>query len=542
MSHKKFPNIVLCLTDQQKATSLDLYTQDCSTIRAANLERMAAEGTVFENPYCTYPLCVPSRIALMTGRYPRSSGYIGNGVHLELEADSLPDRLRAAGYRNYLAGKDHTFCHARSSGLNPPEGLSRRYHRAFLALHNNHQPPEVCQALPDLLPFFLENRELHRTWGAVAAPWTAEQSLTKILTDRALGFLEDHLRDHAEEPFFLHWGPPDPHEFYNAPREYAARFPSDAMRLPPNYQADLASRAEFVRFMHWYFTAGENPPDEHVMQNQLSIYLAMCQLVDDQFGRLLDFVQQRGLWENTIFVFTSDHGDMTGELGISQKWNGLYEGMTRVPLVVSYPGGGLAKGQRISHPVSQVDLAATVCELAGIDAPVGQDGHSLVPALAGREPERPVFLESGIPGPSMGLQDIENFPDHCWEHSTPDPNPTDPPHRWTGLCWGVRDARHKLITRQGQSTELYDLASDPWEMCNIAGKPETLAVQAGLQSLLVDHICSVSGNPRGAFGDNSDKLYQPGQSKKWKGRMHRPWPDEDAVSDAPGPMHPAPQV
>jgi arylsulfatase A-like enzyme len=529
------PNILFCLTDQQKATSLDLYTNECSTAKGVNLGRVAEEGTLFENAYCTYPLCVPSRLALMTGRYPRASGYIGNGVHLGPDEESLPDRLRAAGYRSYLTGKDHAFCHARSSGLNPPEGLAKRYDRAFLALHNNHQPPEVCEALPELLPFLLQNRELHRTWGAVAAPWDSDRSVTKLLTDRALEFLEGHLADSPRQPFFLHWGPPDPHEFYQAPRDYAAKFPADAMRLPPNVRADLSTRAEFVRFMHWYFTAGPNPPDEAVMRNQLAIYLAMCQLVDDQFGRLVDFLQKRGLWENTIIVFTSDHGDMTGELGISQKWNGLYDGMMRVPLVVAAPGRGLARGARIRHPVGQIDLAATLCDLAGVEAPAGNQGKSLVPALEGHEPHRPVFLESGIPGPSLGLRDIANFPDHCWKHSTPDPNPTDPPHRWTGLCLGVRDGRYKLITREGQATELYDMQSDPWEMHNLAGQPDLAATESGLKSMIIEHIAGLSGNPRGAFGDNSDKCYQPGQDRPWLGRIHRPWPDENALSEAPGP-------
>lgn len=535
------PNILFCFTDQQKATSLDLYTEECSVISAKNLRRVAEAGTLFERAYCTYPLCVPSRVAVMTGKYPRATGYIGNGVILDAEADSWPERLKAAGYRNYIAGKDHAFAHARSSGLTPPPELARRYDRMFLALHNNYQPPEVTAALPELMPFQLSNRELHRTWGAVASPWDSDRSVTKLLTDQAIGFMEDHLRDYPDRPFFLHWGPPDPHEFYHAPKDYAARFPEEKMRLCPNHRADLTDRAEFVRFMHWYFTAGENPPGEEVMRRQMSIYLAMCQLIDDQLGRLLDFLEAHHLWDDTLIVFSSDHGDMLGELGISQKWNGLYEGMMRVPLVMSLPGAGLARGHRVRRPVSQIDLAATLCELAGVSAPAGQQGVSLVPELSGGEPDRPVFLESGLPGRPMGVGDIANFPDHCWEHSTPDPNPTDPPHRWTGICLGVTDARYKLITREKQASELYDIARDPWETTNLAGRPDMAAVERDLQGLIVGHLCEVAGNPQGAFGDNSDKLYMPGQAGKWVGRMHRPWPDEDAVSQAPGPLH-APAV
>lgn len=527
MTSQQHPNIIFCFTDQQKATSLDLYQKDCSAVRATNLARIARAGTQFNAAYCAYPLCLPSRIATMTGRYPSSSGYIGNGPWLNQQAPCLQTQLKTIGYRNYLAGKDHCFSHPHTSSNENDPGLTARYDRTFLALHNDVQPNEVNESLPHLLEYFASSPEIHTIWGATEAPWGEHQTLTKKLTDVAIDYMQDHLKQHEGKPFFLHWGPPDPHEYYQSPADVAARFPSEEIVLPPNMEVDLSNRAEFVQYMHWYFNHGESPPSEAEYRQLIRIYLAMCQHTDDQLGRILNFVQEAGLWENTIFVFSSDHGDMAGEMSMAHKWNGLYDGMIRVPLLIAAPGmKDFKKGHKCIDPVSLIDLPSTLCELAGVESPKGNQGESLTPLMEGSGQRQYAFIESGISGKGMTMQDTLNFPEHDWSRPTADCAPYDPPHRWTGRCLAVRDPRYKLIYREGQKEELYDMQDDPWETCNRIDEPGLSETANRLRKALLHHSGKLQSNNLLAWGDkHMDPYYTPGQKEQWHRPIHQPWTD-----------------
>jgi arylsulfatase A-like enzyme len=524
LKHKK--NIILLYSDQQKATSLDLYNTDCTAVTARNLKRLVEQGTLFEQAYCTYPLCVPSRIALMKGIYPSTSGYIGHGTHPGVEEDSLLDRLKAEGYTTYLSGKEHTWSNGNISGRNPPAEVASRYDYIFAALHNTLQPPEMQEVLPDFMPFIMNSKPCRTIWGADIPPWTRDRTITKILTDKAIEFMDRHFEQTPEKPFLLHWSPPDPHEFYQVPQEYADRFPLDEIVLPPNWEADLSDRAEYVQFMRWYLTAGDREPTEQDIKKLVQVYLGMCQLLDDEMGRIIDYIKARGEMDNTIFVFTSDHGDMCGELGLAQKWNGLYDGMTRIPLVMTHGGNDWPKNRRVSCPVSQIDLAATLCDMVGIAPPAGQQGESLCGVMAGTQTRDYVFLESGMPGRGLTMQDAENFPEHKWHVPTTDGAPYDPPHRWTGRCFGVRSERYKLIVREGQKSELYDMAEDPWEQQNRIDDSSLSDVKTELREQLVQHMLRTSPNLKHCVGDpGNDDRYVPGQDNVFKGPIHTPWAD-----------------
>lgn len=524
---RKKPNIILCYSDQQKATSLDLYNRDCTAIKARNLKRLVEKGTLFENAYCTYPLCVPSRIALMKGIYPSASGYVGNCVHPGCDEDSLLDRLKANGYVTYLSGKEHTWSMGlREGGKNPPPEVAQRYDYIFAALHNTHQPPEMQEALPEFMPFIMRSKLCRTIWGADIPPWGRDQTITKVLTDKALEFMESHRERHPEQPFLLHWSPPDPHEFYQVPQDYADQFPLDEIVLPPNWNADLSDRAEYVQFMRWYFSAGDRAPSETDLKKLIQVYLGMCQLLDDEMGRIIDSIEERGEMDNTIFVFTSDHGDMCGELGLAQKWNGLYDGMTRIPLVITHGSNEWKKNSRVSCPVSQVDLAATLCEMAGIEPPAGQQGESLCGVMAGTGTRRYAFFESGMSGRGLTLQDTEKFPGHKWHVPTTDGAPYDPPHRWTGRCFGVRSERYKLTVREGQTSELYDMQDDPWEQRNCIDDPALAGTVTELNEQILQHMLRTAPNLKGCQGDfNNDKRYVPGQTERFNGPIHPPWND-----------------
>jgi arylsulfatase A-like enzyme len=256
----------------------------------------------------------------------------------------------------------------------------------------------------------------------------------------------------------------------------------------------------------------------------VQVYLGMCQLLDDEMGRLIDYVEERGEMDNTIFVFTSDHGDMCGELGLAQKWNGLYDGMTRIPFVITHGSNDWPANRQVACPVSQVDLAATLCEMVGIEPPNGQQGQSLCDVMQGKATRKYAFIESGMPGRGLTMADTEKFPEHKWHEPTTDGAPYDPPHRWTGRCFAVRSEDYKLIVRGEQKSELYDMKEDPWEQCNRIDDPALSSVVAELNDKILQHMLRVSSNVRGCQGDYAnDSRYNPGQEEIFNGPIHTAW-------------------
>jgi arylsulfatase A-like enzyme len=372
----------------------------------------------------------------------------------------------------------------------------------------------------------MSSKPCRTIWGADIPPWGRDETITKVLTDKALEFMDSHFEQTPEKPFLLHWSPPDPHEFYQVPQEYADQFPLDEIVLPPSWKADLSDRAEYVQFMRWYFSAGDREPTELDLKKLVQVYLGMCQLLDDEMGRILNYIEKRGEMENTIFVFTSDHGDMCGELGLVQKWNGLYDGMTRIPLVITHGSNDWPKNRRVSCPVSQIDLAATLCDMVGIQPPAGQQGESLAGVMAGTQTRQVAFLETGMSGRGLTMADAEKFPEHKWHEPTTDGAPYDPPHRWTGRCFGVRSERYKLTVREGQKSELYDMVEDPWEQCNRIDDPGLADTVAELNGQIMQHMLRVAPNIKECQGDRgNDCRYQPGQTEMFKGPIHTPWQD-----------------
>ncbi|MBN1558194.1 MAG: sulfatase-like hydrolase/transferase, partial [Lentisphaerae bacterium] len=219
----KRPNLLFVMTDQQKATSLDLYNGGPNAIETTSLRRIADLGTTFQAGYCPYPLCVPSRIAMLTGMYPSYSGYTGNAPFMEDRHETVFSAAKAHGYRTLLVGKDHAYAPA-SIGGGPgehPAYMDRIFDRMYCGLHNDFQPPEIERDLPEVRPWLKANPLLHQIWGSDTAPWTADRSVTARLCDVAGEYLADWERDDRPggTPFAMWLSFPDPHEFYQAPRD-----------------------------------------------------------------------------------------------------------------------------------------------------------------------------------------------------------------------------------------------------------------------------------------------------------------------------------
>jgi len=296
------PNLLLIQTDQQKATSLDLYNRQVNAVPTESLRQLAEVGTTFDTAYCPYPLCVPSRIAMMTGQWPSQSGYIGNLPFLETTAaqgDRVPDSLfhaaKRAGCRTMLVGKDHCFGLMHQHGPLQKELFDRRY----FACHTG-QSPETQRDQPFIQPFIDSQPQLNTLWGAAVAPWNGERSVSARLSQVACEYLKDwaNVDRPAGKPFAMWLSFPDPHEVYQAPADCYHALGGQVDLYPNDVMPDDGRRAEYIRFMRWYFNAQAggrfSPPPEDIRRHLVQVYLAMCLNVDRLLARVFQALRDQG--------------------------------------------------------------------------------------------------------------------------------------------------------------------------------------------------------------------------------------------------------
>jgi arylsulfatase A-like enzyme len=390
------PNILFVCTDQQH---FQAYGAADPFFDTPNIDRLAAEGVQFMHNFCTTPQCSPSRSSLYTGLYPHKTGVIGNlgaGTHTGGEQGPLGPafetvglRLRAAGYHTGYFGKWHL-------------GNGEHFGAHFDA--------------QDL------DGELHG--GA---------------TDRALACMAAHAGE--ARPFALFVNYIDPHDIYQVFRDRPSRRLTRDVALPETRADDLSTKPWPQRH---FMEACQGKPihrkGKRWWQHYHLFYREKCRLVDAEFGRLLDGLDRHGLRDNTLVVFTSDHGDMDTNHNLVFKGPFMYEHLVRVPLIVRAPGvhGGVKRDEFALG----VDLPATLCDFAGADAGAC-DGHSLRPALeGGMLPARDFVV-----GQYYGKQE------------------------WVTPIRMIRTREWKYNRYLGHGDEFYDLTNDPLERHNLADDP-----------------------------------------------------------------------
>ncbi|MBN1557158.1 MAG: sulfatase-like hydrolase/transferase, partial [Lentisphaerae bacterium] len=285
--------------------------------------------------------------------------------------------------------------------------------------------------------------------------------------------------------------------------------------LPPNWASDMESRSEYIQFMHWYFNAG-GVPEETVLK-LIRVYLAMCKNVDLQLNRVLDRLDAMGELENTLIIYTSDHGDFNGEHQLIQKFNSAYDGCARVPLLISYPGHGPA-GRVCPDPVNLADLPSTLCEILGWERFAEDQGRSLADMVLADSytPRDCTIIESGIPGESLTRADIRNFPEHRYDRTPVGRWCYDPPHRFGGKVYAVRSRDYKLIVRQDQAHEFFDMRNDPWETRNAAAEPGRQAEVLRHYQYLAQHLTRIAHGRPDVIIAKQDAWYRAGGDKTWQ--------------------------
>ena len=410
-----------------------------SLVQTPNLDRLAAEGVLFENAYCNNPICVPSRMSFLTGKYASDVNVFDNGSPLASEIPTFAHYLEASGYDTTLCGRMHMI------GPDRLHGFGRRL------LDDMNDWVRLGKG-PVRTPEARRSSNSHVTECGPGPPrWL---NYDRTATDLGERFLRDKADNPTAKPWCLVASFMYPHFPLYTPQEYLDIYPTDQIDLPESRAETLENQHPAIRQLRHFFHNDE-PLSDETTRTALASYFALVTLTDEHIGRLVHVVDSSALSENTVVIYLSDHGEMAGQHGIWQK-QCFYESSVRVPLIVRGPN--LAQGIRASQNVSLVDVMPTLLDLAETPIPDELRGRSLLPALRGdtfsddvvvAEYHAQGMLSAGYMAKKGNLK-YNHYVDH-------------PP-------------------------QLFDLAADPNEVTNLAGRPDWASPQANLHQELLARL------------------------------------------------------
>jgi arylsulfatase A-like enzyme len=514
------PNFLLFITDQHRFDYLGCYGHQ--VLKTPHIDSIAARGTRFSRFYVATPVCMPNRATLMTGRMPSVHGVRSNGAPLSLQSNTFVDLLRAAGYATALVGKSHL----QNFGPHPPvlrrpppragdQTLDPSFAEARKPVAGDgpydQEHPKRWQAGHDFamqLPFYgFEHVDLCTAHGdqvgghyylwlkarrpdadalrdprnqlphdyvcpqAIRTPIPEALYPTAYVAQQSCAWLDRHAAGGRRQPFFLMVSFPDPHHPFTPPGRYWSMYSPHDMALPPSFDPGDRPPAGPVAWALAQRARGEANTqaqaafavDARDAREAMALTCGMIAMIDDAVGSVLERLAAHALNDDTVVIFTSDHGDFLGDHRLLLKGPAHYEGITHVPFIWAEPGQRWARSEMLA---STLDIAPTILDRARIEPYNGIQGISLMPAL-GEAPTPPgwparhsLVIEDDQQGAALG------FPQGARLR-------TLLTQRW-----------RMTIAEHDPYGELYDLAGDPHEMRNLFADPGCRGVRAELMEEL----------------------------------------------------------
>ncbi len=424
------PNILFLMADQLAPHFLPAYGH--GVVKTPRLDAIAADSVVFDAHYSNSPLCVPARAGMMTGRLPSAVDVFDSGCDYAWSTPTFAHYLRAGGYVTAMSGKAHYV------GADQLHGLEKR-------LTTDICPADNCWYgiwdEPDrILPWF---HDLKNVVEAGIAERGAQQDHDDDAAHAAVRWIYDYARGSDERPFFLKVSFTHPHDPYVTPSNYWWRYRDDDIDMPTVPFIAPEDRDAHGKWLYRHYDRGEYQVTDDHIRNARHGYYGSISLVDDLIGRVVDALRAARLNDNTIIIFTADHGDMLGERGSWYKMS-FYEQSARVPLMVHIPG--MSGTRRVAQATSLIDVMPTLLDI-GLDRGITElvepvEGRSLMPLIAGDgkdwedETASEIFFE-GVRAPGVL----------------------------------IRRGTRKYVHWEGGPCSLFDLCDDPLEMNNLVDDP-----------------------------------------------------------------------
>jgi arylsulfatase A-like enzyme len=432
-------NVVVIMSDQHNPSVSGCYGH--KIVRTPHIDSLAERGVMYRNAFCASPLCSPSRVAWLTGTHPHTNGVVthNNSRHrsgktyratIKPGIRSLLCDLREAGYATHGSGFIHADQHVEDTGRPYPE-LGFTSFRADAKSYGDLVGTEV-QRRYNMANTISEMWEhTYRNVEGEPFPYGEEKIWDSVITDDSLAFLDGRS---GGDPFFLYVGYRAPHPPWCAPKRFHDLYSPDAIGDLPNTRVTFTDKPRRVIERVNYYELWNLP--EEMVRKSIAAYFGFVSYTDFCIGRILRKLEEKGLLDNTLVVYTSDHGEMLYKNGICEKHT-FFEDAVRIPLIVSLPGT-IPQSRTSEALISNIDLLPSVLALAGVAVPETVEGKNIAPTWMGGKIQDHVFAE--------------------YYHSL------DP-------CRMVRDDRFKYIHTEDDICELYDLANDPRESINLAWYP-----------------------------------------------------------------------
>lgn len=414
------PNILFIQSDQHRYDCVGVNGHPL--LQTPYMDQIAAEGMNFTQTYCPTPICVPTRTSLLNGQWPTSHLCIGNW---DSEAsrpaiEGLPtfsETLQRAGYRMGYVGKWHVHREKGPEAFGFDEYVNDWHYRAWR--EEQGIPPQPTG---------------NKWFGELDPHITPEQSRLAWSVDHVIRMLQEH----RDGPFFIRWDPNEPHPAYRLPEPYHSMYPPETIAPWSSFPDPLEGKpyCQGQQRRTWKVDTWTWEDWAPVV----SRYLGLISLLDTQIGRVLAALDELGLRDNTLVIYTSDHGDMAGGHGMFDKHFIMYDDVVRVPFMARWPGH-IEPGSVCEAFVSNsIDLGPTFCEVAGLPIPDTFAGQSLIPLFEGATDNGRQDIYAMFQGNQFGL--------------------------YTQRM--VRDRRWKYVWNATAEDELYDLQNDPGEVRNLA--------------------------------------------------------------------------
>jgi len=444
MSNPK-PNILFVMADQITAFALKAYGN--SVCKTPHLDNLIKEAAVFENAYCNYPLCAPSRFSMLTGRMPSSIEAYDNGAEMSASVPTLAHYLRAEGYYTSLSGKMHFI------GPDQHHGYEERLTTEIYPSDFSWTPMRSFDEPVEGEQVTLGVSTMDTVLDAGCMARTMQLDYDEDVSHAAVKELYHLARSDSERPFFLTVSFTQPHDPYITTKEWWHLYDDIDIGKPDVDFVPLDERDPHSRSLYYHYSQDKSVLTDDNFQKARQAYYGMISYIDHQLGKLVEVLKETGEIDNTIIVFTSDHGDMIGERGMWFKKT-LFEPAVRVPLVIWNPNSIEAK--RISTPVSLIDILPSLIELSGSNQnnllPI--DGTSFVPLIQSKTDEHPPVFCEHIDGGTLAPRIM------------------------------IRDGRYKLVVSAAYPDILFNLDDDPNESKNLAENSNYAEVLAELKEKL----------------------------------------------------------
>ena len=491
------PNIVVITTDQQRFDTLKAMGN--TIIQTPNLDRLAKEGVVFETAVTPSPLCMPARACLITGHSAGSLGILENEVPKEgYQSDTIPSQLHQQGYWSQAIGKMHfsNVPYSQTYGMDNMI-LSEETRGVRLAKTSG----EIC--LDDYDRFLHENK----MWGwdkpieigyneikPLMNPLPKEYHVTQWCGDRTVDWLRNGRP--KDTPFFLWTSFVKPHVPYDCPEHLCGKY--DTATLAEPWVSGLEEYSANPYFSSYRKDKEFGIYSQEAKKQALANYYANITFIDEQIGRILDTIEEENLSQNTLLIFTSDHGDLMGDHGLWYKSFG-YEGSLRVPCIMRWPGH-IQPGSRCNEVVSLLDIYPTVLAAAGIEAKgTNRKGNNVFDLLDGSRSCDFAFSE--VMNPPFYMAHVRTKE---WKY---------------------------LFYQNGGFEELYHLTEDPHELADLSKEPQFAQVKMKLKRQAEEYILSQGDKAKVLdeqntfrvlpYRDGKESLERPFSRMPWDSRIPR---------------------